>query len=132
MRYEVIRPSGTYRIGYRIFYSNWVLFVETTHKVAIAAFLEYQLQDTIGIEKVAVALHLNVGLIRLVLAGLDLGDEKVLALSKRLFDHLVKSRSENRVDLVELEGLFDYAFIIYQFYLLLNLASVYCAFNHYF
>ena len=90
MRYEVIRPSGTYRIRYRIFYSNWVLFVETAHKVAIAAFLEYQLQDTIGIEKVAVALHLNVGLIRLVLAGLDLGDEKVLALSKRLFDHLVK------------------------------------------
>lgn len=106
--------------------------METAHKVAIAAFLEYQLQDTIGIEKVAVALHLNVGLIRLVLAGLDLGDEKVLALSKRLFDHLVKSISENRVDFVELEGLFDYAFIIYQFYLLLNLASVYCVFNHYF
>ena len=102
MRYEVIRLSGTYRIGDRIFNSNWVLFVETTHKVAIAAFLKYQLQDTIGIEKVAVALHLNVGLIRLVLTGLDLGDEKVLALSKRLLDHLVKSRSENRVNLAEL------------------------------
>ena len=78
------------------------------------------------------ALHLNVSLIRLVLTRLYLCDEKVLALGERLFDHLVEVSSEDRVDLTEWKSLFDIAFIINQFYLLLNLASVCCVFNHYF
>ncbi len=43
MRYKVITLIRTYRVGYGIFDSNWVLFVETAHKVAITVFLEYQL-----------------------------------------------------------------------------------------
>lgn len=57
-------------------------------------------------------LHLNIGLIRLVLAGLNFCDEEVLALSEGFFDHLVESRGENRVDFTKLKSLLYDAFIV--------------------
>jgi hypothetical protein len=83
-----------YSVGYRIFHSDRVLLVKSPYKVTITQFLEYQFKDTVSIEKVTVALHLNISLIRLILAGLNFSDEKVLALSERFFDHLIEGSGE--------------------------------------
>ena len=65
--------------------------MEPAYKVTFSFLLEYQLQNSIRIEEMTVILHLNIGVIRLVMTRLNLCDEEVLTLSKRFLYHLFKA-----------------------------------------
>lgn len=86
--------------------------MKPSHKLIFPFLLKNEFQDTIGIEEMTVALHLNFGLIWLILSWLYFCNEEMLSLGKSLLYHLIKGGGEYWVDLTELKFFFNFTIFI--------------------